>query len=138
MRLAAMTGVRCPMGMFMPMGVFVSMGMFMIVPRLVQMLVRIMKVNVPFAGHLPREVVKPEKQKRPAGDAREPGADAFAQNRAKQGTGQPECCGDEDVTSTGQRRYGNSLGCVPSLDPCGEDEGQPVSRDRSVKESDAE
>ena len=64
--------------------VFVPMRMIVIMSGFVQMLVRIMKMHVAFAPYLPHKIVEAEKQKRAAGNARKPGADRFAERRAKQ------------------------------------------------------
>ena len=81
MSLAAMTVIRAVMMIVFVLvlvRMFVAMRMLVFVASLMQVLVRIMEVDVTFTGHLANKIITAEKQKRPARDAREPGADRFA------------------------------------------------------------
>ena len=76
-----MTVIRVLVLMFMFM--FVPMRVIVLMPGFMQMLVWIMKMNVPLPQQLPNEIVNSEKQERASCDAWEPRADSFIERRAE-------------------------------------------------------
>ena len=139
MGLAAVTIIALVIvSMFRRRRMLVSVRVFMFVSQLIEVLVRIMKVDVPFPYHLANQIVASEKQERSARDAREPGSDRFAQDCAAQGDGQSKRCRHQHMSGPGELSHRDRLGCVPALDPPGQNERQPMGRNRGMEKRDAE
>src|SRR4051794_31228012 len=107
-----------------------------VMPMFVEMLVRIMKMDMAFADDLTNQIVKPEKKEGSARDPWKPGTDCSAESRSEQRYRQTERRRDDDVSGSGESSHGDGLGSVPSLDPRRKDERKPVSRNGGMKKRD--
>jgi hypothetical protein len=110
----------------------------MLVVRLVQVFVRIVKMHVPLPDQLAKEIINAKEKERASGDAREPGSDAVANDRPEQGDRQTEHSRDQNMAGAGQRGDGNRLGRIPFLHASRQNKRQPMRRYCRVEKGDAE
>ena len=105
---------------------------------LVQVLVGVGEMNMAVSSDLAKNVIKTEKQECAAGQARKPVANGAADAATEPCDAKTkDGCGDH-MAAAGQRGHRDGLAARPALDPGGEHKRQPVSRNRRVKEGDAE
>jgi len=83
MRLAPFIVMMIVTVIVLVMIVTVIVLVMVVVIVLVEMLVGIMKMHVAFSNQLPNQIIKTEKQERPARYPRKPGADGFAEGCTK-------------------------------------------------------
>ena len=137
MGLAAIMITIVPVIVIVSVRILVPVLVVMFMTRFIKMLVRIMKVDVPSPHHLANQIVNAEKQERSARDARKPHPDSFAQSCAEQRDCQSERRRHQHMASPGESGHGDSLGRIPALDPRGQNERQPMGRNRCVEKCDS-
>ena len=97
-----------------------------------------MQMRMGVSGELPVNVGQPKKQKRAAGDAREPNPDAITQRDPEPGHDQTERRGEEHMPAARERGDPERLHPTPTLRAGGQDKGEPVRRNGRMKKRDPE